>query len=100
MPAYAYPIKINRKREKVCFDEIKEIDSNSLTLKDLEFVGEDCFSITENKWRQSEESQFPPDGYTISVSRARPETDEEMNYRISRAESYMVEYNKRHPKKI
>ncbi len=82
---YAYPITINRGFETIRFDEVVEIESNSLTLKDLAFVGGDSFSITELEW----------DGYSISVSRTREETEAERMSRVERAESYMREYNRR-----
>lgn len=87
MPAYAYPIKINREKQIIHFDEEREIESNSLTLAALQFIGDDPFSVHENEWG----------GYTISVSRSRLETDVECHTRVAREESYMAEYRKRHP---
>jgi hypothetical protein len=85
MPAYAYPITIHREKQRVQYDETAIIEANSLTLKDLEFVGPDSFSVQEQEWG----------GYVITVSRSRMETDAERESRVAREESYMTEYNKR-----
>ena len=93
MPAYAYPIKVNRRRQTIQFDETKRIESDSLILEDFKFVGDDAFSISlPDDWGGFNS------GYIISVSRSRLETIEERNNRIAKEESYMVEYNKRHTK--
>ncbi len=88
MGAYMYPIEINRKRQTIAFQEIKELENDSLTLEDLQFVGDDCFSVEPGEFR----------GHIVIVSRNRLETDNEFETRIAREESYMTEYNKRHPK--
>jgi hypothetical protein len=93
MPAYAYSIKINRNRERIYFDETVRIESDSLALADLAFVGDDFFTICEGE-AETGIGCFAS-GYVIRVSRSRMETDDEMNTRISRGESYMAEYNRR-----
>jgi hypothetical protein len=79
MPAYAYPITIDRRFKKINFDEIREFDSDLLTLEDLQFCGDDPFSISKKDWRDG-------GGYILNVSRTRKETEEERSIRIARAE--------------
>lgn len=98
MPPYAYPIKINREKQVIRFHEHKGIESNSLTLEDLQFVGQDKFSICEKEVETG--IGCYPEGYIITVYRSRLETDEEYNKRIASEEAYMAEYNKRHPKTV
>jgi hypothetical protein len=58
MPAYAYPIKINKRRQRVNFTEIHAFASNEFTLADLQFAGDDPFQILDS---------FPA-GYEVHVS--------------------------------
>jgi hypothetical protein len=90
MPAYAYPITVHRSRLQVRFEDVKEFDSDFLTLADLQFVGEDSFYVNARD----------NGGYRITVSRSRLETVEERNSRVAKEESYMTEYLKRHPGKV
>lgn len=85
MPAYAYPIRINRNREMVRFEENVTLQDDWLTLPALAFVGNDTFTVGQDECGL----------WVICVNRQRPETDEEMNARIARGESYMAEYNRR-----
>ena len=85
MPAYAYPIKINRKYKIVNFEETKTIQDNILTLKDLRFTGDDPFSVTRDEY----------DYHEITVYRNRHETKTEHDARVAQEEAYMAEYNKR-----
>ena len=85
MPPYAYPIKIDRKRQKIAFQENKTFE-NMLTLADLKFVGNDPFSVDRDGHGYHE----------ITVYRNRLETDQERDIRVAREESYMKEYNRRH----
>ncbi|UYZ60067.1 hypothetical protein [Hymenobacter latericus] len=85
MPAFAYPIKINRSKEVIPATFTEYTDSTRLTLKELEpIVGANPFSVSEDT-----------SGYRIEVYATRLETDEEYNARISRQEAYMAEYNRR-----
>lgn len=90
MPAYAYAIQIKPKKQVVTFNEEREFQSNSLTLSDLAFVGDDPFSVHEHEWS----------GYTISVARTRLETDEERDTRVARERAYMEEYTRRQTAKV
>ena len=85
MPAYMYPINIKREPKIIRFQETKQIESDILSLKDLQFVGEDKFDIELS----------PYNTYIITVYRSRLETSKEMNDRILKEENYMKEYNKR-----
>ena len=85
MPAYMYPININRKPKTICYRETKVIEVDFLNLNDLAFVGSDRFEIEQI-----------PFGYEITVYRTKLETKKQMQDRIKREEAYMVEYNKRH----
>lgn len=80
-----YPIRVDKKRQTIDFDETVFIDSNSLTLEALKFVGEDAFSVHVDDY----------DGYKISVSRSRLESEEERDIRVAKEEAYMAEYRKR-----
>lgn len=86
MPAYAYPILIRRENLQVHFLEERLIESDRLTLADLQFAGADKFTVSEA------EDQA---GYLVSVSRSRLETDEERDLRVAREEAYMAEYRRR-----
>lgn len=87
MPAYAYPITIRRNKLTIQFDELVKIENDSLTLSDLQFVGDDSFSIHAGELGEP--------SYTVSVSRSRLETDDELAARVTREESYMAEYHRR-----
>lgn len=90
MAAYAYPIIIKLKKQRIWFDEVHQIESDSLTLKELKFIGDASFSILE----RDEESGFSS-GYTICVHRSRLETADEQLKRIQRERAYMKEFNRR-----
>ena len=83
MPPYAYPIKIDRNRQKIVFQENKTFE-NMLTLADLKFVGNDPFDVTRDAY----------DYHEITVYRTRLETDQERDIRVAQEESYMKEYNR------
>lgn len=93
MPAYAYPIQIKRKRQTIRFEEKVKLTEDWLTLPTLAFVGNDTFSICETE-HDSGTGTYTS-GYTVTVNRQRPETDDEMNTRIASEESYMREYERR-----
>lgn len=86
MPAYAYPIKIRPRRQTVYFEESFNVRKDSITLADLQPVGEDCFSVHEHD----------SGGYRIDILRSRLETDEERSSRVTKERAYMAEYNRRH----
>lgn len=87
MPAYAYPVKINKNRKRIEFTEIKQIEHN-LTLDKLQLINVDGDSFDAEPWEIG-------NGYTITIYRSRAETIEERNSRVAGEISYMEEYNKR-----
>lgn len=98
MPAYAYPIKVDREKKTITYWEDHNIDEDRLTLALLApIVGEWTFTISEREVDTGIGS-MPDEGYTVSVFKSRQETDEELKARVCREESYMSEYNKRNPK--
>ena len=88
MPAYAYPISINRDNVEIRTEEVQHILSESLTLDMLQFVGTDEFFIESREWRDG-------GGYIVTVMRVRRETDAERDARVVKQDAYMVEYNRR-----
>lgn len=93
MAAYAYPIKINRRKERIDYSEEKIIESDEITLDDLSFVGKNSFSVYPNE-ADSGIGTFSR-GYRIVVHKSRMETDVERDKRVSKEESYMAEFNRR-----
>jgi len=86
VPAYAYPIRVDKELKTIRFDEVKTLDDSGITLDDLKFTKGDVFSIEEQDWG----------GYIISVSRSKLETLKQRDIRVRKEESYMEEYNRRH----
>lgn len=90
MPPWAYPIIIQRDRQRINYTETKRISASNLFLDDLIFVGDNGFEI--------DRSEFDSDDWTITVYRHRLETGEERDRRVAEEEAYMTEYNRRHHK--
>jgi hypothetical protein len=89
MPAYAYPITVNYSKQKITTSHKKILDDCNLTIDTLKnIVGNNSFSFgteDEHFWTNT----------CIYWTTERDETDQEQAQRISKEESYMVEYNKR-----
>jgi len=88
MAAYAYPIKINRRRQRIDYVDRRDVlvTGGYLTLSDLSFLNEDdSFSI----------AFVDTNMYEVDILRSRLETKEERDTRVAREESYMTEYEKR-----
>ena len=86
MPAYAYPIKIQKSKRVIYYEDVKYINRDILSLKDLKFVGNDIFIINGGD----------NGGYEVTITRKRLETNAERKARVEREETYMKEYKKRH----
>lgn len=91
MPAYAYPIKVDRNRKIFTENVYHALSDELMTLADIkDLVGDNRFSIEagceENVVEQS---------VILCVRKEREETDEEYESRIQREEAYMEEYKRR-----
>lgn len=91
MPAYAYPIKVDRNRKIFTENVYHALSDELMTLADIkDLVGDNRFSIEagceENVVEQS---------VILCVRKEREETDEEYESRIQREEAYMAEYKRR-----
>lgn len=91
MPAYAYPIKIDRNRKIFTENVYHTLSDEWMTLADIkDLVGDNRFSIEagceENVVEQS---------IILCVEKERVETDEEYESRIQQEEAYMAEYERR-----
>ena len=97
MPAYAYAITVNPKHEVISFNETRDIHKEDLTLADLEWVGEDTFSIQDGVDNDNgvREGCF----YRVYAHRSRLETDEERDTRVRRERQYVAEYERRQVEK-
>lgn len=90
MPEDEKPIQIKRSRQTVSYEESRTVDGSTLlTLKDLEWIGGDAFSV---KAPDPEEEGYCGGCVVITVYRSREETDEEMQTRIAREEHYVSDY--------
>lgn len=90
MPAYAYPIHIDRNKKVFVENVYHTLDDELMTLADMkELVGDNKFSIQagceENVIEQS---------VVLCVQKERVETDEEYSNRIRKQEAYMAEYKR------
>lgn len=89
MPAYAYKIKINYKKEDICEEKTEILDTQGLTITMLApLVGENVFSVTNTDYGES----------LICWDEWRKETDDEYKTRIERLEKYNAEYERRNTK--
>lgn len=90
MPAYVYPIKIDRNRKNFTENVYHTLSDELMTLADIkDLVGDNRFSIEagceENMVEQS---------VILCVLKEREETDKEYESRIQREEAYMAEYER------
>jgi hypothetical protein len=87
MPAYAYPINIDRNNKEIQYTDRYELDNDSLVISDLSsIVGNDRFSI---------DSEELLDGYVVTVYRSKLESDEVRDKRVAKEVRYMEEYTRR-----
>ena len=88
MPAYAYPIKIERERKTFTYYDTHEFNADELTVSDLQAIaGDNPFTVE----REEECGVY----YIIDVKKQRVESDEEYDKRIKKQEAYMAEYERR-----
>jgi hypothetical protein len=90
MPAYAYPITIDRNKKTFQDTKTVRLDDKPLTIEKLaKVVGTNKFSIEPIGWELG-------GGYEVSINVTRVETDKQLANRVAKEEKYMAEYNRRH----
>ena len=87
MPAYVYPILIDRNKKLIIKPNEIQLTSDLLSVEDIkEIVGSNKF------WFEQNNSQYGTE-VSLFYNESRMETDEEQALRIEKEEAYMIKYH-------